>query len=47
MATIRETLFAGEALQIGLFHAQPSTYACGDTERQSWLRSRGTAIGKK
>ena len=35
MATIRKTLFAGEALQLGLFHAQPSTDACGEVERQS------------
>lgn len=35
MATSRKTLLVGEALQVGLFHAQPSTDACGDIERQS------------
>jgi len=32
--TIRKTLFAGQSLQIGLFHARPSSNACGETERQ-------------
>lgn len=35
MTTIRKTLFAGEALQIGSFWAQPLSDACGDIERQS------------
>ena len=30
----RRTLFASEALQIGLFEARPVTDACGDVERQ-------------
>jgi len=33
--TIRKTLFAGDALQIGSFRARPSSDACGDVERQS------------
>jgi AraC-like DNA-binding protein len=32
---IRKTLFASETLQIGLFHAQPASDACGDVERQT------------
>ena len=35
MEIIRKVLFAGETLQIGLFHAQPASDACGDVERQS------------
>ena len=35
MEAIRKTLFAGEALQIGLFHARPLSDACGDVEWQS------------
>jgi AraC family transcriptional regulator len=32
---IRKTLFASEALQIGLFHARPASDACSDIERQT------------
>ena len=35
METIRKTLFAGGALQIGSFWARPLFDACGDVERQS------------
>jgi AraC-like DNA-binding protein len=31
----RKSLFANEALQIGLFESRPSSDACGDIERQS------------
>jgi AraC family transcriptional regulator len=34
MDIVRQDLFAGETLQIGLFQARPTSDACGDIERQ-------------
>ena len=35
MVIIRKTLFAGDALQIGLFHARPMSDACAEVDWQS------------